>query len=72
MNKVKNAALKRAQEFGWDEECIPTSIDQEIEGSNLGEDEVKLMWAVFDALNKSGLYPYCGAGTKFTDYMEIG
>ena len=50
MNKVKNAALKRAQEFGWDEECIPTSIDQEIEGSNLGEDEVKLMWGVFDAL----------------------
>ena len=50
MNKVKNAALKRAQEFGWDEERIPTSIDQEIEESDLGEDEVKLMWAVLDAL----------------------
>ena len=50
MNKVKNAALKRAQEFGWDEECIPTSLDKEIEESELGEDEVKLMWSIFDAL----------------------
>lgn len=50
MNKVENAALKRAQEFGWDEECIPTSLDKEIEESDLGEDEVKLMLAIFDAL----------------------
>ena len=28
--------------------------------------------SVFDALNKSDLYPYYGQNTKFTDYMEIG
>ena len=28
--------------------------------------------SAFDALNKSELYPYCGYGKKFTDYMEIG
>lgn len=50
MNKVKNAAFQRALEFGWDEELAPTSLDQEIEQSELGEDEVKLIWAIFDAL----------------------
>ena len=28
--------------------------------------------SAFDALNKSELYPYCGYGKKFTDYVEIG
>jgi hypothetical protein len=27
--------------------------------------------SVFDALNKSDLYPYYGQNTKFTDYIEI-
>lgn len=50
MNKVENASWKRAMEFGLDEEMAPKSLDQEIEESELGEDEVKLMWAIFDAL----------------------
>lgn len=28
--------------------------------------------SVFDVLYKSGLYPCCGEGKKFTDYVEIG
>lgn len=27
--------------------------------------------SVYDALNKSDLYPYYGQNTKFTDYIEI-
>ena len=50
MNKVKNAAFQRALEFGWDEEMAPISLDHEIENSVLGENEVKLIWDVFDAL----------------------
>lgn len=50
MNKVEHAAFKRAMEYGWDEEMAPKSLDQEIEESELVEDEVKLMWAIFDAL----------------------
>lgn len=50
MNKVENASFQRALEFGWDEEMAPKSLDQEIEESELGEDDVKLMWAIFDAL----------------------
>ena len=50
MTKVENAAFQRAIEYGWDEEMAPKSLDQEIEESDLGEDEVKLMWALFDTL----------------------
>ena len=63
VRRILNQSKVKYQEFGlW---IVTNGIILDISKYNYED-------SAFDALNKSGLYPYCGEGTKFTDYVEIG
>ena len=63
VRRILNQSKVKYLEFGlW---IVTNGIKLEISKYNYED-------SAFDALNKSGLYPYCDEGKKFTDYMEIG